>query len=472
MNETHTTPSPTPSLSRTVSSGTLWGSSTSVLLKGFTVLYLLIVLKQLSLYQYGVAELVLSIAGLLAIFILPGLHYVVVADMSRERGLGDEKRSREILHDYVRLRYVCALIPWALLFFGAEVVSHYYNEEISTMIRLLSFTFLTGPIKTAIQIVLRVQLKFKETALLSFMDEGYKLLIAACAVLLLGWGPLGIIVAYVFSDFLSTLTALFIWRKTVSQVFPPLTYVRDNTDERFYSILLTHGKWGILTNSLGGLGNTIRTWVIKFFVGTEAVALFSVAQGLFLQTSTLFPLSQVVAPILFENFNDHNKLSHMVSKGIKYQVAGYFIVACGVVVGAPLLIWYLFPQYTGSLVLFFAMLPALFPMAFSGFFSMLFVAKQKQRNLFEVTVLRTISIALLSPLFVWWFGVIGVSIEVLATALIFALERYRKSKILLPGFMLTIREFVYFDDYDRQVLTRIKMTFFKTLRGIGVLKKI
>ena len=53
MNDLNT---PTPSLARTVSSGTLWGSSTSIVLKGFTVLYLIIVLSHLSLYQYGVAE--------------------------------------------------------------------------------------------------------------------------------------------------------------------------------------------------------------------------------------------------------------------------------------------------------------------------------------------------------------------------------------------------------------------------------
>jgi len=469
MNDLNTS---TPSLARTVSSGTLWGSSTSIVLKGFTILYLIIVLKQLSLYQYGVAELVMSVAGLMAIFHLPGLHSVVIADMSRERGQGNEKRSREILHDYVRLRYVGALIPWALLFFGAEFVSHYYNEEISTMIRILSFTFLSGPIKTALQIIFRVHLKFKETAFLSFMDEGYKLLIAAIAVLYLGLGPLGVIVAYVFSDLLSTLTALVLWKEHLRDIFPPLNRLSEDKNEHFYSILLTHGKWGIMTNSLGSLGNTIRVWVVKIFLGTEAVALYSVAQGLFLQTSTLFPLGQVIAPIVYENFNNHEKLSHMVSKGIKYQVLGHAIVVSGVIFAVPVLIWNVFPQYGDSLMVFFAMLPALFPMAFSGMFSMLFVAKQRQRNLFEVTVLRTLSIAILTPLFIWWFGVIGVSFEILATAIIFALERYRKSKLLLPGFRLTLRELVLFDDYDRQVLSRVKVTIVKTLQGVGILKKV
>jgi O-antigen/teichoic acid export membrane protein len=386
--------------------------------------------------------------------------------MSREKGKGNYVRVTEILQDYVRLRYVCAVIPFLLLFFGADIVAHYYNEEVSGMIRIISFTFLTGPIKAAIQIAFRVELKFKETALSATIDDGLKLAIVSVLLLWYEVGPIAIIIAYVCSDILGSLVALFLWGGTLKSLFPRSLGLRRESGETFYSILLTHGKWGILTNYVGGLGNSVRIWAVKFFVGTEAVALYSVAQGIYQQAMSLFPLNLIIAPILYENFDNHERLSHIAAKGIKYQILGYCGVALVVAISLPVLVSTLFPHYEPSLPLFYTMLPALIPMAYSGIISPLFVAKQMQREMFMISLARSVLIAAISPLFVYAFGITGVAIEIFITALVFAYERYRRARKIIPEFSLN--GMLTFDDYDRQLIAVGKKHF---RRLIGIVTK-
>lgn len=453
------------SLPRALGKGVAWGTFSSVGIRVITILYLLMVLRELTLYQYGLLELVITIPTFLSLCMLPGLSHTITADMGAEKGRGNLGNAWIILKNYTYLRWALSIIPFLILFMGAGLIERWYNEEIALMVQIIACTFLTSPLKHAVQILLRVYARFDKLALYALGEELVKLLLVAGGLYVLDLGVLAIVYAIVIAELVTTLIILPFCRSLVSE----LRSAPQGAYKPFYDSIAHHGKWGVSTSYLGSLGNSIRLWIIKFLLGTEAVGLFAVAYGFFQQTISLFPLHTVIAPYLFET-TDEARFKKLVGKGIKYIFLGYAFVSLAVGCVAPLLIHYLFPQYVPSLPLFYALLVAIVPVSVAGMMTFVFIAKREQKELFVMTLRRTLSIIVLAPLCILGFGVLGIACEIVLTSALYTYERYRRAKVLLPGFSLSWRDFVFFDAEDRQWVRAILATMTAQVRRIMLSK--
>lgn len=439
-------------LARTIEQGAAWASFAGIAVKVIAVSNTFIVLSQLTVYQYGVAELALSVLGVMSIFLLPGIDKAVQADMGVEKGKGNVGGARRLLQDYFFLQLILSTIAFLILFFGSALVARFFTPEIGGFFKILALFFLISPFSTNLRILLGVQLDYFGQALYTLMQEALKL-----AVLV------GIIV---FSEL--TISGL-LWAIAASQVFALVVLLpRAYSAFSFYAgtaptgtfapltFITQHGKWTLFASYLDTFGKNARPWLIKFFLGTEAVGLFAVAQGLLGQLSSLLQINQVVAPLLPQYLHDRRRFYRIIEKAFKYQLlitvalifAGFLLV--------PPFIYVVFPKYASSLPLFYILVFALIPASITSLFQTMFFALKAQKNLFFALIIKLIAVLALLPLFIYFFGIRGAAIEFVATTILFGLERYRVLKKLLPEFRIDFRNMLRFDDYDRALIERIR----------------
>src|SRR3989344_2044236 len=132
-----------------------WG----LLAKGIGFANTFLTLSALSLYQYGVFQLVLSLHGAATDFTTIG-DGVVNNDITHFIREGKEGRAKKLFYEYNSLRMIASVILWAAFFFGATFFAERYTFGFVAEIRTVSFLFLTEIFFNASESLLAARLKF------------------------------------------------------------------------------------------------------------------------------------------------------------------------------------------------------------------------------------------------------------------------------------------------------------------------
>ena len=111
------------SIVNTVGKGVAWSTVGTVLGKVFMFANIFIILRYLSVYDYGLGQLVLSVVSVLGILLLPGLASTIVADLGAERARGEFGRMKSIFRQFFSLSIVLSVVAWAILFFGSDIAA-------------------------------------------------------------------------------------------------------------------------------------------------------------------------------------------------------------------------------------------------------------------------------------------------------------------------------------------------------------
>jgi O-antigen/teichoic acid export membrane protein len=156
--------------------------------------------------------------------------------------------------------------------------------------------------------------------------------------------------------------------------------------------------------------SNIRPWLIKVFVNTEAVAVFSVAQSFFEAIKTFMPNSTLSTLIPFE-INDKEKSSNILVRGTKYLVIISLIFAlAGLLIASPI-VSFVFPQYKASIPLFQLFLLVLPIVSFRMMAVTFLVALRRQKFLFFASSIEIPIAFLSSVVLLYLFGVWGMVLQ-------------------------------------------------------------
>ncbi len=425
----------------------MWTTVFTVGLKFVGFFAALIVISHLSVYEYGLMELILSGIAIFGICALPGLANVIIADMSIERGAGNLGRAKAILNNYILVQAIFGLIAWACIFFGSRFIAELYNANIGLYFKILSFTFLLSPLRSAYGVLFSVYFKFFAKNFLTFAEEVLKLILLAVFVLTLDKGVGGVM----WATLLSQLGAILVMTPVFLKLKRELGTNPGKPLPLFYFIT-SHGKWGIGSTYINSVGQNLRLWLIKLFLGTEAVGLFSLALSLINHTFSLITLSSVLSPIISQFVNEKERFKRIIAKGIKYQFITFVVIAIIGYICFPTILAAFFPKYVESIPLFKIMLLAAVPLSFAAIFTPMFYAIKAQRDLFVSIAIKTLVIAIVSPIMMHFFGMKGIAFEFLITISLYVIERYYRLRRLLPEFNINFRSMVTADDEDAVIL--------------------
>lgn len=435
----------------TIRNGAVWSGIGTFFIKVIGLCSILLVLHKLTLYEYGVVEITLTAVSLFNIFLLPGFGNTVVADMGVQRGLGNNENVRVLFRQFFRLQSILGIIAFCIVFFGSNVLAHYYNTNISILFKIASLTFLTSPFRTSMMTVFAVYFKFSSQSIYTVLEEGARLILIILLLYVFDARMYGVVLAAVCSQMIALVCMSPVFFKTY-KLFSKASLA---SYKPCWNLLTQHGKWGIFSTYLGTLTQNVRVFIIKLFLGTESVALFAVASGLFSHTLSLLPLTSIISPMIPQYVTYKEKFYLFIEKALKYQLINAIVVFVLAFFVLPSVIVYLFPKYESAIPLFKVLLLAIIPLSVATVFTPIFYALKAQKNLFFSNTLKLISAVILLPIGVSLFGIVGIALEYVITPIIFMLERYRAIKKKLPDFRIHARDIVAFDQYDQMIIDSI-----------------
>lgn len=432
----------------TMGRGIAWSTIGTLVLKGVSFASIFVILSSLSVYQYGLAELALSVVSILGIFMVPGLTQTVIADLMVERARGNGGSMKHLFLAYSKLNIALGVIAWAVTFFGASIISSLIgNEYTSHLLKIVSFLFLTSPLRAATTTLATINLRFLDQSFYPVIEEGIKFLAVLMLLVWFGLGPEGLLYATVLAELVTSIAFL----PRSFSAWKIFSGAKASGGPAFWRLLSDHRKWGVGASYVNTLSNNLRLWIIKLFLGTEAVGLYAFARGLYAHISGLSPLPGVVSPILPRYIDRLSEFVRLLRASMKLQLALSSTFLLGAMLTGPLFIHFIFPQYEPAIPILLVLLFALPPNAILAVLTPVFSTFKRQRSFFWANVFKMCIMVISLPILASLFGALGVAAELVLTSSASAIERYVRVRQLFPQHSLDFKNIFYLDADERGV---------------------
>lgn len=442
-------PTDTKSFSRRVAEGMFWSSSAAITMKVLGAVSTFLILGHLTLHEYGTYQLALSAYLLLSTFLFSGIDQVVIAHGARLLGARDETASRNTGLAFAVLMAAIGAVLWAVAFFAQRLFAEWYSGDILGLLRIVAWIFLLVPFQRLVAYDLSVRQRFFTLNLFSLLEEALKTAGLVIAFYVVGARIEGVLWAMV----LSSTAALCLFFPLIAPSYAPsLRHLRFGP---LLALVVNQGKWIIGQKALRQGEKSLRPFLIQFFVGREAVALFSVAEKLMTYVMTIAPTNAVLVPALSVEAANRERLQRVMERGIKYSVPAYTVAALAAgVFGPPFIAWF-FPAYVPALPYFFVLLAYVPFTGVAQILTSFFFSEHEQRSLFVSVLVRFFIFALLAPTLLFLFGLYGIVFEYVLTLVSFNAIRYTSLVRGHPELRIRFRNLFTVDSYDREVWRRV-----------------
>lgn len=425
----------------------------SFLKKGTGALDSFFVLSSLSLYQFGVYQLLLSFYAILSDFFHDVFSEVITNDITRFIGEGREDKAKRLFYDYTAFRFGMALIPWIAVLFLAPVIGRYYGygADFISFVRLMSFLFIADAAVLIVTLVLKLRLQF---AILAPRATAQKFIQFLALAFFYFFSRIGIREIFL-AQIIGALGVVAIMLPALVRSIGPWRGVAPARGLLMPGIVRSHGKWALPQSFLTDFTGKIRPWLIKLFLGTEVVGLFGVANTFISAVKDLLPI-RTPGLLVPRKTDDPAAMVRFYRYGTKYYVWLAFVLCVAAAGGVPLAIHLLFPKFSSALPLFYLLLVSVPLFAFTKPVSFLLVAFRRQKFLFWQSVFQSALSFILLMAFLPMVGAAGLAYaEIISLAVSGALrQRFLVAEGLVPRFRL--QTLLSLDAEDRANLAALK----------------
>ncbi|MDB5189505.1 MAG: hypothetical protein JWL82_462 [Parcubacteria group bacterium] len=439
------------STTRTVGKGVAWNFSSNLIEKGIVFANVLIILSYLSVYEYGLIELVLTALSTVGIILLPGLTGSITADMGVERARGEKGKMKALFSQYMLFLLVVSLIAFFVLFFGATAIAGISgNASIGHFLQIISFSFLIAPLRAISLLMATVHIRFIDQSLYPMVEEVAKTLGLLSFFYLFHLGPQGLLFAVISSQ----LAAVLVFLPRTWSGYRHFASAHAEGGYRFWEIFGTHRKWSVLASYLGTLMQNMQLWIIKLLLGTEAVGLYAFATGIMGNVSSLLPFTDVFTSLGPKYLEKKEEFVQLIKTSIRLQTMMAFILIVAACIGLPVLLMIL-PKYVPAAPLTVLMLFVLIPTSITIITTPTFNILKEQFSYFLSVIIKFILTGILMTVSVLAFGIIGIGIGSILINILSGFERYWRLKQLLPTFKLTLRDFFILSSGERALAGKL-----------------
>lgn len=421
----------------------------SFLTKGIGLFNTFLTITSLTLYQYGVFQLLLSIAGISSDAL--GLGSAVISnEMSRAVGENRIGHAKKIFIEHTVVRVFTALVLWAVVYFGATVLFSNYSLEFIKDIRVISFLFISEAIFMIMRTLWLVKLEFGVVAIRSTIN---KVIQASILVFFFAQGNLGLkqlIFSIVIASALSVVCLAFAFFKSLFQ----WNDIQMPRERLLTGIIINYGSWEIVRQFINKITFRVKPWLVKLFISTEAVAIFAIAETIVTTLQDVLP-SKTLQSLVPLWIKDKSLSVKMFSYGIKYFILTGLVIALGSLIIVPPIIHVFFSKYNESLPLFYFMIINL-PIFAAGIITGNYlIALRRQRFIFAQHTLRNVVSLSIIIATLPFIGLWGLAIEFVVVPFFMLLSNYYYTKNEDKGFHFDLRIIFGFTTEDREILRKI-----------------
>lgn len=441
-------------------SGTIMLGASNIVLRFFSFFTILMILRELSVYEYGLFTLLMALVGVISAFSSMGMDSLLIADACRSLGEKKFSKAKSIIVYFLIIRFIILLILLFLVFIFKAGMELKYGSIITQYFWLVIFLAFAQFLKSSSAILLQIHERFKILSLFNVADVFIKFIFVAGFFILGKLSFVGLAMSYIFGMTFS----VFIFLPQIKATFSNLKKFPLQKMSLIYNIFKCHGKWQVGSNLFSSLTNNIKFWLVKLIISTEAVAYLALAQNLYSVLASLIPLRTVIFPIIARKINEKQILEKILQKATKYSLFIYAIFVMAALFVISPLIPFVFPKYAVAVPLFSILVIKLLFNAFTATQPAVLCAKHDQKFLFYCNVISTFSVIIFSSLLMIRFGLIGAILEALITVMIIDIMRevYLRNKYNIKT--ISIKSFFSIDETDKMILFDIWANLRKKLR--------
>lgn len=169
-------------------------------------------------------------------------------------------------------------------------------------------------------------------------------------------------------------------------------------------------------------------------------------------------------PVISREIHDEARVSKIVSKSIKYSFWLALVVISGALIAAPPLFDILFGSgYNASILLFRILMFNAAIYSFSVVIRPILYGLKAQKYLFRSYAVFMLIFIIAGATLIPILGLTGIGLAVLIRGLVALLLRYRYVK-MLSEIRINIADIIRFDDYDRELLRKVRTHIRKRLK--------
>jgi len=422
----------------------------SYIKKILTVADSFFILKSLTIYQFGIYQILLAGYAVFSDIFHDLFQSVVGNDIARLIGEKKEGLAKKLFKQYVIFRLFTALIPFIFFFFFAEVLPIHYGEEAKKWIHILSLLFLVDAINLIFSMILNNRLYFRVMAvrpslqkIVQFIFLSYFYFFSTLTIdkILYIHVLTPLIVVILLSPYF--IKALGVWRN-----------IQSSSENIFWKIITTYGFWEIPQLAFKDLIGKVRPFVIKFLISTEAVGLFGIANTALSLLKDVLPI-RTINTLVPRKIAEPKYLEYLYIYATKYYTLLAIILATVGAILYPIIVTLIFPAYEKSIPIFFILLPTLIIFAFTKMISVLLLAKRRQKFLFfqsaNENILNIALMVILAPI----FALSGLALSTTLSEFTIDISRY--VFLVKRGFIkrYPFSRLLSYDENDQVILQKI-----------------
>lgn len=426
--------------------------------KGAGALGSFFILSSLSVYQFGVYQLLLSLYGTLSDVFHDVFGSVMANDIARFIGERKEDRAKRMFAEYAVFRLVLAGVPWAAIFFGSPLFSARFGPDTIAILRLTSFLFFADLLVIMATLLLSIRLEFAALAPRSAVQKFLQFAIIGGFYF---FGHLGIFEIFT-ARLASTVAAVALMAPALVRSIRPWHGIAVYNRWLSWRVIRSYGKWALPQGLMSDFTGKIRPWLIKFFLNTEAVGIFGIASMFISALKDLIPI-RTPGLLIPHRIKDPALLERFYRYGTKYCVWFTVLLCFAAAGGVPLAIRVLFPKFVPALPLFYLMLISVLMFAFIKPMSSFLIAFRRQKFIFLQGGFQNALWLAVMVFTLPTIGILGLAIaDVVSSAAGTAL---RYGYLIRTGLVapFSLRALVTFDDEDRAnlalVLRHLRFSF-------------
>jgi O-antigen/teichoic acid export membrane protein len=418
------------------------------LTKGIGLLNTFLTITSLTLYQYGVFQLLLSFAGISSDFL--GLGSGVISnEMSRAVAEKRDTDAKRIFIEYTFVRLIIMLITWSIVFFGATYFFRNYDIDFVKDMRVISFIFISEGLFMIIRTLCLVKFEFSIIALRATLSKFIQSIILIYYFFQGNLGLKQMIWSIVIASSLSVIIILF---KSI-RVYLKWNNVKATEQILLWNVFVNLGSWEVLRQFINKITFRVKPWLIKLFISTEAVAIFSIAETIVTTFQDILP-SSTIQSIVPSWVKDKDLSTKMFSYGVKYFFLTGLIIMVIAYIIVPPVIHTFFVKYNASLPLFYLMVINL-PIFASGIIiGNYIIALRRQRYLFALHLFRSVATLLIILCTLPFIGLWGLAIEFVLIPILMIAAYYQYTKNENKGFHFDFDIIFDFKEEDKIIVKK------------------
>lgn len=408
------------------------------------------IIHTLSVFQFGLYQLVLAFVNLLDNFNLEFIDSVVTVDIRRYLNVQKLAAAKRLFLDNTYLKIPVAILSALVVFWGAHIISGFYGADISLFIQISGLLLITGAIQAVETIFLKSVLSYSFWSFPAVREVSKLAMIIGFLV----FGHLtilGVIIAHVCAEAASVLV---VGSYALVKYLKAFGRVKAQKEHLIGGLFRGYGKWATIRYLTSKVSKNTAPFFIKFFINTEAVGFYSLAINLLTFIQNVMPLDGL-APIMGLKVDAKEQLGFIFQRTIKYTFwLGAALTVFGWIAVPPVVV-FLFPKYTPAIPIFRLMLLA---MPAYGFYKILKNTLTVLRE-YRILTMRIINETVVTPLgsviFLPIFGILGAGIVYVMVYVERVWFFYSRLFRAHPEFRIKFRSFIKFDKVDRELTKKL-----------------